>query len=319
MLLRYWTVTLLALVPTAAGFAQTAGKADRDKDIRITGQLKQDDPPDTRRKTPCQIHVVRLKRGRSYTIDMVSRQLDSYLRLEDKDGTQLAEDDDSGGMLNARIQFDCPRDGEYKVICTCLGPKLAGPYTLTIRQLDSQVKNAASHAALVGKPAPDFKGNFAINGPIRSLADLKGKVVLLEFFDVRSAACATTFPRLRDWHKAHKDAGLEIIGVTYYPFDIGQRLRFDKGTGKFTDQAKASLESEQANLRDFAAFHKLDYLIVALAKADALKTFDQYVVNGVPEFVLIDRKGVVHSIVVGEGANAAAALEGDLKKVLEER
>jgi hypothetical protein len=35
---------------------------------------------------------------------------------------------------------------------------------------------------LVGKPAPDLQGDFAVNGKPVHLSDLKGKVVLLDFW-----------------------------------------------------------------------------------------------------------------------------------------
>ena len=34
---------------------------------------------------------------------MTSKEIDSYLRLEDKAGKELAKDDDSGGNVNARM------------------------------------------------------------------------------------------------------------------------------------------------------------------------------------------------------------------------
>lgn len=71
--------------------------------------------------------------GKRYTIDLVSRDFDAYLRLEDSTGKQLAEDDDSGGNLNARIVFQAPKDDTYWIIATTfLGG--TGNYTLSIRE-----------------------------------------------------------------------------------------------------------------------------------------------------------------------------------------
>ena len=44
----------------------------------------------------------------------------------------------------------------------------------------------ADAPTMVGKDAPDFKGDFAVNGNPLKLSDLKGKVVLLAFWEVRS-------------------------------------------------------------------------------------------------------------------------------------
>src|SRR5262245_41195248 len=111
-MLRYTAIALLALVPVVARVS--AGGAKGDQDIKIEGKLSTDDPKDKKRGTPCKVHMVQMKAGNTYTIDMVSTEIDSYLRLEDKDGKQLDEDDDSGGNLNARMVFNCTRDGEYR-------------------------------------------------------------------------------------------------------------------------------------------------------------------------------------------------------------
>jgi thiol-disulfide isomerase/thioredoxin len=318
IMVRYWAVALLALVPATAGVARAGGKG-AEKELVFKGKLTRDDPRDKRRNAPCKVYTVPLKAGSTYTIDMKSREFDSYLFLEDKDGKQLDEDDDSGGNLDARIIFNCTKDGDYKIVCTAFSEQGAGSYTLTVKKSGVAPKNASAHAALVGKAAPDIQAEFAVNGPAVKLSDLKGKVVLLAFWEVTSGPSVATLPRLRDWHKAHKADGLEVVGVTYYHYEVGQKLGFDKAAGKLTKLDKATKETEQEMLKDFAAHHKLEHLLLLLPLADALKTYDTYVVNGLPQFVLIDRAGVIRSIRVGEDANTAAALEGEIKKALAEK
>jgi len=59
-------------------------------------------------KSSTRVYPVKLAAGKNYVIDMVSpdqKTLDPYLVLTDGTGKSLAEDDDSGGGLNARIVF----------------------------------------------------------------------------------------------------------------------------------------------------------------------------------------------------------------------
>src|SRR5262245_31351509 len=63
-------------------------------ELVIPGQLLEVDPPDKVRNLPCKIHVVKFQKDKSYLIDMISTEFDSYLRLEDTAGKQLAQDDD---------------------------------------------------------------------------------------------------------------------------------------------------------------------------------------------------------------------------------
>jgi thiol-disulfide isomerase/thioredoxin len=318
-MLRYWLIPLVAVVLVAAGVVQAGGGKDKgDKDVRIESKLTNDDPKDKKRNAASKVHMVRMKAGKTYTIDMVSKEFDSYLRLEDKDGKELDEDDDSGGDLNARIIFNCTKDGEYRVICTAYAAQGIGNYVLTVKATGNVAKLVTSHESMVGKPAPAFTADFALNGKAKSLADLKGKVVLLEFWAVGSDQCAEAFPLLRDWDKKFRKDGLEVVGVTYYQSDIGHKHGFDAETGKLTKVDKADRASDKELLKAYAKYHQLDHLLLTLSKDDALKTFADYGVNGVPEAVLLDRQGNVRLVLVNMGKNSGG-LEAEIKKLLDEK
>jgi peroxiredoxin len=313
-MLRYWIVALLTLVPTSAGVAQNA-VIKLDKDFKVPGKLTREDPKDTRRDARAKIYRVEFKAGRVYTIDLSSRQFDSYLRLEDSAGNQLDEDDDSGGNLDARIVFTCSKDGEYRVIATSLA-EATGNYTLSIKSVVQTVKQMSSHAALVGKPAPEVTGDFAVNGKPVRLSDLKGKVVLLAFWEVASAPSLAVLPRLQEWNKTFKANGVEIVAVTYYHSDLGHKLAFDKERGTVKRVEAANRESDRALLRDFAAHHKLDFMVMALPREVALEAFNEYFVNPVPQFVLIDRDGNVRFIRAGGDEGTAKVVEGEIRKLV---
>ena len=78
------------------------------------------------------VHTYKMTKGQRYEINLNS-PWDNYLRLENAGGMQLAEDDDSGGNLNARIQFVAPQDGWYRIIVTSFAPGASGAYTLSVR------------------------------------------------------------------------------------------------------------------------------------------------------------------------------------------
>jgi len=140
---------LVLLVPLPAAWAREEKKAD-DNGTEIKGKLSPDDPRDkVQAKSPHKVHTMKWKIGESYQIDLVSRDFDAFLRLEDSAGKQLALDDDSGGMLNARIVFAVPRDDTYRIIATSLDGK-AGNYTLTVR-------GASKAEAALGKVQADFQ------------------------------------------------------------------------------------------------------------------------------------------------------------------
>jgi len=100
----------------------------------FNGFLGPGDPRDPMRHAPCRIYNVRMVAGRTYVINHQSNQFDAFLRLEDSAFRQLAQDDDGGGGLNARIIFRCQRTDNYRVIATMLGGNGRGAYTLIIQE-----------------------------------------------------------------------------------------------------------------------------------------------------------------------------------------
>ena len=69
--------------------------------------------------------------------------------------------------------------------------------------------------ALTAAPkAPEFKGltNW-INSPPLTMAELRGKVVLVEFWTHGCINCIHVLPHIKQWHQRYKDQGLVVIGV----------------------------------------------------------------------------------------------------------
>jgi hypothetical protein len=137
---------LLVLLGTAAFASQStcpvifAQESKQSENIslqegmaKVESTLKTEDEKDKVQKNPCRVYLVVFKGGQNYRIDMVSKEIDSYLRLEDATGNELAKDDDGGGLVNARINFTCRMDGAYRVICTTFAGG-TGPFTLTIQE-----------------------------------------------------------------------------------------------------------------------------------------------------------------------------------------
>lgn len=309
---RSFAIALLAFTVLVAGWSHAG--VDKGKDFIVKGKLTKDDPKDAQRGGPAQVHKVTLKKGTVYTIDMVSNEMDSYLRLLDPKGKQLEEDDDSGGNLNSRIVFNCNTDGEYQLVTTTFSADQMGSYTLTVKTSGAAQKPTSAHTTMIGKAAPDFKADFALHGNAGKISDFKGKNVLLYFWDVRSSSCAELLPKLAEWKAAHGKAGLNIVGVTFYQYEIGQKLGWDKEEGKIITAKKADRESDQALLKAFSEHHKIDHTLWLLTKAEALAAYEAYVVNGVPQVVLIDAEGMVRQIDIN-GKKGAETIENELKKL----
>ena len=114
----------------------------RTPEFNETGSLATGDKLEKRRPGKCfmKVEEVQFAKGVTYIIEMTAvvgddkKQIDPYLILEDAKGMKLAEDDDSGGDLNAKIVFRAPADGVYRIICTTFNPSETGNYTLSVRR-----------------------------------------------------------------------------------------------------------------------------------------------------------------------------------------
>jgi len=104
------------------------------KGINIDSDLNQNDKGYGDNKQHAKIYLVKMVKDKTYQLDMISDQFDSYLYVEDGKMKLLAEDDDSGGDLNSLILFKAPADGVYRIICTSFGGAMTGNYTLRIEE-----------------------------------------------------------------------------------------------------------------------------------------------------------------------------------------
>jgi peroxiredoxin len=133
----------------------------------------------------------------------------------------------------------------------------------------------------VGKAAPEFKANQTL-GEFKSMADLKGKVVLLDFFAHWCPPCKAAFPSMRTMYDDLKGKGLEIVGVTRY-------------YGYYAKEKGLNSEAEYGKMKEFIVDHKINWPI-AFVSDDVFKA---YGVSPIPHAVVIDRNGNIQKVKIG--------------------
>jgi len=148
----------------------------------------------------------------------------------------------------------------------------------------------SSSGGLVGHKAPGFSVKAVANGKGQlSLADLRGKVVLVDFWGTFCEPCKKSFPKLQDLYTKYSASGLSIVGISEdEPDDKDSIPGFASSFG-----AKFALGWDQ----DKTVAHA-------------------YKPQTMPSSFLIDRKGVVRYAHVGFHDGEEVEVEKEIKELL---
>lgn len=143
-------------------------------------------------------------------------------------------------------------------------------------------------------PAPAFVGIEGwVNSSPLTIANLRGKVVLIEFWTHQCINCMRVLPHTVKWHQRYKDRGLVVIGV-HTP----------------ETESEAQPEALQAAIRKFG-------IEFPVALDTHFSTWEAYGTQAWPTTYLIDRQGMIVRKHIGEGEYAEtetairAALEAE--------
>lgn len=168
---------------------------------------------------------------------------------------------------------------------TPLLPNTTAPAPQVALPATGPVVTCASHATTLANcgPAPQIIGiqswfNTPQNHPL-TLAQLRGKVVLVNFWTFSCINCQRTLPFIKAWYAAYHSSGLEIIAVHTPEF---------------------SYEHELGNVRDAVTSDGITYP-VALDNTSA--TWQNYHIYWPAEY-LLDAQGIIRHLVAGEGGYA---------------
>jgi peroxiredoxin len=186
---------------------------------------------------------------------------------------QVFNDYDSAAKAIAQIKADYPQTE----IGTHVDEMLAD-----LRRM--QAKYLAKQALATGNVFPDFSAK-SITGQDVSLARLKGKVVLVDFWATWCPPCVADLPRLKAAYEKYHDKGFEIVGI--------------------------SLDKSESALKDFIKAREIPWAQIFDGKGWESPLAEKYGVDMIPTMYLLDADGKI----VGSNLSGMV-LEEQLEKLL---
>ncbi len=160
----------------------------------------------------------------------------------------------------------------------------------------SPIKVASKNYILINSPAPDFNIQTTDEKTVK-LSDLKGKVLLLDFWAIWCGPCIANLPGIRKIYSQHQRTEFEIIGIS-----------LDGG-----ETSKSTVD----DVRNFVAKQQMPWLIAFDNRGWDNAVAQIYNITNIPIHVVIDKKGSVRLIERSGGTdrmNKIEALIADLIK-----
>jgi cytochrome c biogenesis protein CcmG, thiol:disulfide interchange protein DsbE len=152
--------------------------------------------------------------------------------VDEAKGTVTLDHGPIGGLMSA-MQMEFPADPVELLRGLRVGDAVR--FTLQARGAEWVVASVAraargAPAQAVSLPAPDFTLPTLAGGSVR-LSDLRGRVVLLNFWATWCVPCRTEMPAIEELYQRYRDRGLEVLAINLDVLSTASVEAFAKEVG----------------------------------------------------------------------------------------
>lgn len=164
----------------------------------------------------------------------------------------------------------------------------AGAWTWLTRDVQSAGADRVA-SPREGFPAPDFTLD-TLSGDSIALSSLRGKVVVVNLWASWCAPCRAEMPALQRLYDSNRDRGLVVLAVN------------------------STIQDTEAAARAFADEMDLTFTVVLDRDGSVSR---RYLLRALPSTFIVDRDGLIRSVVIG-GPASDAPLQSKIEPLLAE-
>lgn len=178
----------------------------------------------------------------------------------------------------------------------------------SLRRTVARLESAAGSGQLVGRPAPPLSIEWVRRAdggtPWSTLDDLRGKVVVIDFWATWCGPCVAAFPKMAELRRRWPEQQVEIVGVTSLQGKVSHRKR---------EPVACKGEPEREHDETLAFMRDMGMTwTVAFTRESVFNR--EWGVTGIPSVAVLDRDGRV--VRAGMSANDEPALRAIVDRLL---